>query len=142
MIDEAGDQAPATVSGYQYSGFEADTDAMAQFAAKLKTNVQKSYVPQRDKVVNAMMTPLPDAPLEFSEWFAFLSTHNAAQNVTLQNVWNFGDGSHAYAEAAQAIGEAYQGSDAFSHATVHDVDKRLHSADPAAPANPTGTGDL
>src|SRR5690349_20518988 len=101
------DRGPAALPGYQYTdftGIEADTDAMAEFAKQLQANLAKNYEPNRDRVANAMMTPLPAAPLEFWEWYSFLTKHNAAQNVALKNAWTFGNGTTAYASAAQAIG--------------------------------------
>ncbi len=127
MIPEE-DRGPAWLRDYGTTDFgqiEADIEAMKQFAAKLAANVQGSYATHLSDVTDSMSSPLPDPPGEFFELASFLTVHREAQDVTHQNVYNYANGTQRFATAATEISEKYRGSDAFSHATVRDVESAL-----------------
>jgi hypothetical protein len=142
MIPEE-DRGPAWLRDYGFTDFsqiEADVTAMEQFAKKLSADVSDNYAPHLDQVGNAMMTELPPPPTAFVELSSFLIVHNSAQNATTKNVYNFATGTTRYATAAQDISQKYQGSDAFSHAKVSDVDRVLGSPSPPS-TDPSGRGN-
>jgi hypothetical protein len=138
MIAEQ-DRGPAWLRDYGFTDFgniEADIAAMEQFATRLAADVQHNYVPHLAGVTDAMLTPLPPAATTFAELVDFLTTHQQAQDVTQQNVFNFANGTNHFAAAARSISQQYRGSDAFAHARVSDVD----TAFDRAVGPPTGTG--
>jgi len=140
MIPED-DRGPAWLQDYGFTDFssiEADTAGMEEFAKKLAADVEKSYVPHMTKVSDAMRTKLPDPAATFPELVDFMSAHQAAQEATQANVYNFANGTNDFASAAQGISRMYSGSDAFSHARVRDVDKAF---DQASTTNTTGSTD-
>jgi hypothetical protein len=83
--------------------------------------VQNNYAPHLTSVTEAMLTELPPPSGDFRELLDFLETHRAAQDATHINVYNFANGTHDFATAAQHISKEYRGADAFSHARVADV---------------------
>jgi uncharacterized phage infection (PIP) family protein YhgE len=125
MIPEE-DRGPAWLRDYGYTDFsqiEADIQAMEQFANKLSATVQDNYAPHLSAVTDAMSTRLPDPPSEFIELLTFLSAHRDVADVAHQNVYNYANGTQDFAVVAKDISQKYDGSDAFSHAKVADVDK-------------------
>src|SRR3954454_19316962 len=119
------DQGPSWLKDYGFTDFgsiEADTTAMEQFASKLQGDVRNNYETHRPTVQALMLTQLPPPPVEFSELCSFLTVHNDAQDVSQQNVFQFGPGTQQFAQVAKDIGGHYKHSDAFSHAKVSDVD--------------------
>ena len=143
MIPEE-DRGPAWLRDYSFTDFgniEADIAAMEEFAKRLAADVQKNYVPHLAGVTDAMLTQLPAAATTFPELVDFLGTHQQAQDVTQQNVFNFANGTNHFATVADTISKEYRDSDAFAHAQVSDVEKAFDKA-----VNPeTGTveqGDL
>lgn len=119
------DQGPSWLKDYGYTDFsqiEADVTAMEQFATKLEGDVTNNYETHRPTVQALMLTQLPPPPAEFSELCSFLTVHNDAQDVSQQNVFQFGPGTQQFAQVAKDIGGKYQHSDAFSYAKVSDVD--------------------
>jgi hypothetical protein len=142
MLDRsaAEDQSSAWLGGYERADFgqvEADIRALEQFASRLSANVKDSYAPHLDTVSTAMMTPLPPPRGEFVELQSFLTLHREAQDVSHQNVYNYANGTNDFALAAQDISKKYEGSDAFAHAQVTDVDKALDHH--GIPTDLTGT---
>jgi len=140
MIPEE-DRGPAWLRDYGYTDFgdiEADLQAMEDFAKKLASEVDQNYAPHVPPVTEAMLVELPPPANTFPELVNFMTAHHAAQNTTQKNVFNFAGGTHDFASAAHTISREYQGSDAFSHARVRDVNKAFDAA--AKPDATTGEG--
>jgi len=117
----------STVANYDFSsieGIEADIAAMEDFAAGLKADLQKNYAPHADAVAEAMFTTVP-VNTEFYELHLFMYTHQQVQDSTQRNVDLFFDGTHQLAVAAEEVSAKYRGSDAFSRATVADIEAEL-----------------
>jgi hypothetical protein len=129
MLSEE-DRGPAWMRDYGYTDFsqiEADVTAMEQFATQLQGDVSKNYDTHVPVVQQLMLTELPSPPAEFAELSSFLVVHNAAQNVSQQNVFYFGKGTAQFAAVAKDVSTDYRGSDAFSHAKVSDVDSAFRA---------------
>ena len=122
-----------------FGDIAADIAAMEEFARRLAADVQDNYVPHLTGVTDAMLTELPPPAGTFAELVDFMTAHQAAQDATQTNVYNFANGTNRFATAAQMISAEYRGSDAFSRARVSDVDKAFGQAD--APT-PDAGGDL
>lgn len=125
MIPE-GDRGAAWLRDYgstQFGDIEADIAAMEEFAHRLAADVQANYVPHVTAVTDAMLTELPPPAGTFAELVAFLTAHHAAQDTTQTNVYNFANGTHRFATAAQEITERYRGTDAMAQARVLDVER-------------------
>jgi len=120
------DRGPAWLRDYGYTDFgdiAADIAAMEEFAKKLAADVQNNYVPHLTGVTDAMLTQLPPPAATFPELVDFMTAHQAAQDTTQTNVYNFAAGTNQFATVAQTISAEYHGTDAFSRARVDDVDK-------------------
>jgi hypothetical protein len=130
MLDPE-DQGPSWLRDYGFTDFgsiEANVAAMEQFASKLQGDVSKDYETHRPTAQALMLTQLPQPPIEFSELYNFLVVHNDAQDISQQNMFQFGPGTQQFAEAAKDIGGRYKHSDAFSHAKVSDVSSAFNVA--------------
>lgn len=120
----------STVADWDFSsieGIEADIAAMEDFAAGLKANLQKNYAPHADAVAEAMFTAVPSGD-PFYELHLFMYSHQKVQDATQQNVDLFFEGTHKLAVAAEEVSARYRGSDAFSRATVSDIEAELKKA--------------
>jgi hypothetical protein len=114
---------------------EADIQRMEDFARLLASHVDADYRPGLDQIISSMTTRLPDVSAEFAELKAFNDRHHRVQLTTFVNTFNFRDGTHRMAGAAQWISNEYRDTDAFTHARLADVgrafDQAAHTAIPA-----------
>lgn len=127
------DRDPSWLRDYGFTDFgdiAADVAAMEEFAKKLAADVEDNYVPHLRGVTDAMLTRLPQPAITFPELCDFMATHQAAQDLTQQNVYNFANGTRHFATAALKISADYRGTDAFSRARVEDVDQAFGATDP------------
>ena len=125
------DLGPAWLRDYGHTDFgdiEADILAMEEFAARLKADVEKNYAPRAQDVSQTMLTALPPAHPDFQELHFFLAAHERAQNVALQNVYNYANGTYGFATAAHEVSAKYRGADAYARARVTDVHAGLRTA--------------
>ena len=143
MLSEE-DRGPAWLRDYKVTDFsqiETDIQAMEKFASELAANVTDNYAPHLSPVSTAMTTRLPQPADEFVELQSFLTIHHQAADISHQNVYNYANGTKGFATAAEDVSKKYAGSDAFSHATVTDVDKAMDKVGiPKDTANPGGPG--
>lgn len=119
---------PAWLRNYgstDFGAIEADIAAMEEYARRLAADVQDNYVPHMAGVTEAMLTELPPPAATFPELVEFMTEHQAAQDTTQTNVYNFANGTNRFATAAQEISAEYQGADAFAQARVRDVETAL-----------------
>jgi hypothetical protein len=124
------DLGPRSLRDYGFTDFgdiAADVTAMEEFAKRLAGDVEKSYIPHADRVTASMNHSLPE-PVGFTELVEFLKVHRDAQVTTQNNIFNFANGTHDFAAAAQEISKTYSGSDAFSRAKVSDVENAFQKA--------------
>jgi hypothetical protein len=117
------DRGPVWLSDWQQ--IEADIAAMADFAKKLRAEVEVNYAPHASRVTDDMTTPLPSPPTSFTELVDLLETHHAAEQDTANMVYYYTDRTGGLADAAATISERYQDADAFSAARVTDVEAAL-----------------
>jgi hypothetical protein len=139
------DRGPAWLRDYGHTDFgdiEADIAAMEEFARRLAADVQDNYVPHLTGVTDAMLTELPPPAATFPELVDFMTAHQAAQDTTQTNVYNFANGTNRFATAARTISAEYQGADAFSHARVRDVEAAFKAATPAPTSTDYPEGDV
>ncbi|MEV0902203.1 hypothetical protein [Actinoplanes sp. NPDC049802] len=122
-----------------FGAIEADINAMEQFAAKLKADIEHNYAPYADAVSNTMIKKLPDT--DFYELHLFLYRHDQVQIATQMNVAGYTDGTYKFASAAKGISEQYRGSDAFSRAKVADVEAQFErTGETSVPFEPNTNG--
>lgn len=113
---------PGWLGNVEYTDFgaiEADINAMEQFAAQLKFDIEQHYAPYADAVSDTMIKQLPET--NFYELHLFLYAHDQVQIATQMNVAGYTDGTYKFASAASGISEQYRGADAFARAKVSDV---------------------
>jgi hypothetical protein len=113
-----------------FGSIETDIQAMEEFAATLANEVETGYAPHLAQVTTAMLTEIPKANPNFTELQSFLDYHHEVQQQTYSNTFNFSAGTRHFASAAKVISDEYEGSDAYAHAKVGDVDKAFKMADP------------
>ncbi|WP_229075698.1 hypothetical protein [Actinoplanes sp. DH11] len=111
-----------------YGHIEADILALEEHGASLAAAVERDYAPRAVTVSDTMLTRLPAADRAFSELDLFVHAHERAQEVTLQNVYNYANGTYGFATAAQDVGTRYADTDAHARATVADVHAALRRA--------------
>ncbi|WP_436526360.1 hypothetical protein [Actinoplanes sp. HUAS TT8] len=120
----------------------ADITAMEDFAKKLLADVDDHYAPHADTLANRMLAGLPEADRQFGELHAFTTVLASAQDTCQQNIYNFANGTHGFAKAAEQVSGMYRGSDAFARARLSDVESALVTAGllpPSAPPAPPPT---
>jgi hypothetical protein len=122
----------------------ADITAMEDFAQKLLADVDNHYAPHADDLANQMLARLPAADAQFNELSAFVSVLEFAQDSCQQNIYNFSNGTHGFAKAAEQVSGLYRGSDAFARARLTDVESALVTAGllPPAPTGANSPADL
>lgn len=136
------DLGPAWLRDTQY--IQADINAMADFATKLRAEVELNYAPHLPYIQEDALVPLPEPPAGFPELVDLLTTHHVTQSTAYYSVHDHANATGAMASAANDVSKAYSGSDAFSAATVGRVDRALRDngapTPPAEqpPAAPTG----
>ncbi|AGZ46124.1 Duffy receptor gamma form [Actinoplanes friuliensis DSM 7358] len=101
---------------------------MEEFAATLANEVASGYAPHLDQVTTAMLTRVPKGNPAFPELAGFLDRHHEVQQQTFSNTFNFRDGTHHFATAAQTISAEYADTDAYAHAKVNDVTQAFTDA--------------
>jgi hypothetical protein len=118
------DRGPVWLRDWQQ--IEADIAAMADFAKKLRAEVELNYEPHRSRVADDLTTtPLPPPPDAFPELAKLMQVHWAAEQDTANMVYYYTDRTGGLADAAQTISEQYRTVDAFSAARVSDVEAAL-----------------
>ncbi|MFI1991192.1 hypothetical protein [Actinoplanes sp. NPDC020271] len=118
----------------------ADITAMEDFARKLLADVDDQYAPFADTLANRMLAGLPAADHQFGELHAFTTVLASAQDTCQQNIYNFANGTHGFAKAAEQVSGLYRGADAFARARLSDVESALVTAGLLPPAEVTSTG--
>jgi hypothetical protein len=139
------DREPAWLQDYEYTNFgdiAVDITAMEEFAKKLEAEVQDNYASHLPSVVDGMLTQLPAPSTTFPELCTFMQTHQAAQDATQSNVFEFANGTNHFAVAAQNISAEYRGSDVFAQARVADVERALAGITPHDRKTEHRAGDL
>jgi hypothetical protein len=111
-----------------FGSIETDVQAMEEFAATLANEVAKGYGPHLDQITTSMLTEVPDAHVNMPELGDFLREHKAVKDQTFSNTFNFRDGTHHFATAAQTISSEYSNSDAYAKAKVKDVTEAFDKA--------------
>ncbi|KUL21947.1 hypothetical protein [Actinoplanes awajinensis] len=117
----------------------ADITAMEDFAATLLAEVDHDYAPHADTLANQMLARLPAADAGFNELSLFHGVLETAQDTCQQNIYNFANGTHGFAKAAEQVSGMYRGADAFASARLTDVESALATAG-LLPAPPPGPG--
>lgn len=113
---------------------------MEDFAKKLLAYVDDHYAPSADTLANRMLSGLPPTDSQFGELSAFVTVLASAQDTCQQNIYNFANGTHGFAKAAEQVSAQYRGSDAFAHARLSDVESALVTAGLLPPsATPPGS---
>ncbi|GAA4593252.1 hypothetical protein BJY16_000909 [Actinoplanes octamycinicus] len=122
------------------SAIAADVTAMEEFAARLLAAVDKDYAPHADTLALQLLSGLPAAAAGFAELSAFAIVLESAQDTCQQNMYNFANGTHGFAKAAEQVSRMYRGADAFARARLADVDQALVTAGLLPPVTPAPGG--
>jgi hypothetical protein len=83
-----------------------------------------------------MQARIPEAAPEFGELAAFLTTHDVAASDTTNFVHFYKDATGGFASAAAEVSQKYREVDAFSAASLADVEAALDQTAAAKPEAP------
>ena len=97
---------------------EADIAALEEFATRLADQVTRDYAPRAVTASESLLTRLPAADRGFTELGLFVNAHELAQDVTLQNVYNYANGTYRLADAVRDAGAAYRAADAAAQSRL------------------------
>ncbi|WP_285551080.1 hypothetical protein [Actinoplanes regularis] len=132
--------APNDDLGHDDGHISADITAMEDFARNLLAYVDDHYAPHADNLANQLLTRLPAADGRFNELAAFVGVLEWAQDSCQQNIYNFANGAHGFAKAAEQVSGLYRGSDAFARARLADVESALVTAGLLPPGSAPSSG--
>jgi hypothetical protein len=105
-----------------YKDIEVKTGDLEAFAKSLQAEVQQNYVPHLDKVATDLAVGDVYTNEEFAEFIQALQRHTEVRQITLNRLFDHGDGTGTLSTAADQISKNYAGADAYSAATSRDVD--------------------
>ena len=108
-----------------FGDIDADISAMQEYAQRLRSRVSADYGDQLRSISDGMTTPIPAPAAGFSELASFLMVHQLVQDHSHQNIYQYGNGSLAFASAAEDMGSAYRGTDAYRKLKVSEVERQL-----------------
>ncbi|MEV7227947.1 hypothetical protein AB0M79_13135 [Polymorphospora sp. NPDC051019] len=118
---------------HSYGDIQADIGAMEEFAADLAAEVRDNYAPHMSAVYEHMATEIPQPAALFAELVSFLTVHQLSQQSTSDLVYHYHNVTGGLATSAAEISRKYADTDAFSAATVTDVNQALDRTAAAAP---------
>lgn len=124
------DRPPAFIADYK--DIQVNTDDLEAFAKSLHAELQQNYLPHRDKMATDLAVGDIYTNEQFSEFIGALKRHAEIRQLTLDRLFDHGDGTGALSRAADKISKNYAGSDAYSAATSRDVETVI-----ATPASAT-----
>jgi len=124
------DRPPAFIADYK--DIEVKTDDLESFANSLHAELQQNYLPHRDKMASDLVVGDVYTNENFTEFIGALKRHAEIRQLTIDRLFDHGDGTGALSRAADKISKNYAGSDAYSAATSRDVNSVI-----ATPATTT-----
>ncbi|MBE1488705.1 hypothetical protein [Plantactinospora soyae] len=142
---ESGGAALGAAAAAVIGQINVEIDGLVSAAAVMRDELEQGYRSQVPQVHDAMQ---PGATIgdriEGEDWRRLQDRYDECIQKTLDSLFNLDLGTEAVAQAADKIAANYQGSDAFAHATVSDVQEVLPPPEQPAPgttpANPAGGG--
>jgi hypothetical protein len=119
-----------------YKDIQVNTTDLESFAKSLKAELEQNYLPHRDKMATELSVGDVYTNEDFPEFIQALTRHAEIRQLTLDRLFDHGDGTGTLSVAADEISRNYAGSDAFSAATTRDVNSVIQT-----PASTTTTND-
>lgn len=119
-----------------YKNIEVKTDDLESFAKSLQAELEQNYLPHRDKMA-AELAVGDVYSNEFAEFVQALTRHAEIRQITLQRLFDHGDGTGRLSVAADQISKNYSGADAYSAATSRDVDTVIQAPSATTTTNET-----
>src|SRR5262245_37578465 len=104
-----------------YKDIEVKTDDLEAFARSLKAELEQNYLPHRDKMATDLAVGDIYTNESFTEFIQALTRHAEIRQLTLDRLFDHGDGTGTLSVAADQISKNYVGADAYSAATSRDV---------------------
>lgn len=118
-----------------YKDIEVKVDDLDTFAKSLMSELEQNYLPHRDKVAEELAVGDVYTNQSFTEFIEALQKHTEVRQLTLNRLFDHGDGTGTLSTAAEIISKNYGSADAYSAATTRDVDSVI--ATPPATTNDT-----
>ncbi|WP_027342644.1 hypothetical protein [Hamadaea tsunoensis] len=124
-----------------YKDIAVNVDDLESFSKSLMDELTKNYLPHRDKVATDLAVGDIYTNQNFVELIDAMKRHAEIRQLTLNRLFDHGDGTDTMAVAADKISKNYGSSDAYSSATSRDVTKVIDnsttSTDPKVNTNTT-----
>jgi hypothetical protein len=102
-----------------YVRVEVDPRGLRELADALGVELRENYVPQRDRVDEAMI--VPSAAPDFPELLLFLERHRESQEIATALLAEHGNATGALAHAAEVIARRYGDADGLAAARAREV---------------------
>jgi hypothetical protein len=117
-----------------YGSIEADLRGMQDYANALRDELERSYLPHRERVSADMRTPAATPASQFVELVELLTAHQNSQVITASLLTEHGNATYTFSAAAKTISTSYGDSDGLAVAKAKDIEKIFLSPAPAIPA--------
>jgi len=104
-----------------YKDIQVKTDDLESFSKSLKAELEQNYLPHRDKMATDLAVGDVYTNESFTEFIQALTRHAEVRQLTLDRLFDHGDGTGTLSVAADKISKNYAGADAYSAATTRDV---------------------
>ena len=110
-----------------YKDIQVNTSDLEAFAQSLKAELEQNYLPHRDKMAADLAVGDVYTNESFTEFIQALTRHAEIRQITLDRLFDHGDGTGALSVAADKISKNYAGSDAYAAATTRDLDSVIQT---------------
>jgi hypothetical protein len=104
-----------------YKDIQININDLDSFAKSLQDELEQNYLPHRDKVAADLAVGDVYTNESFTEFIDALNRHAEIRQVTLNRLFDHGDGTGTLSQAAAIISKNYGSADAYSAATSRDV---------------------
>jgi hypothetical protein len=122
-----------------YKDIEININDLESFAKSLQDELEQNYLPHRDKVAQDLAVGDVYTNQSFTEFIEALQRHAEIRQVTLNRLFDHGDGTGTLSQAATIISKNYGSADAYSAATSRDVDSVMQTPTTVAYDTPLDT---
>jgi hypothetical protein len=113
-----------------YKDIQVKVDDLETFSKSLMEELTQNYLPHRDKVATDLAVGDVYTNQQFVELIDAMKRHAEIRQLTLNRLYDHGDGTDTMAVAADKISKNYGSSDAYSAATSRDVNTVIDNTPP------------
>lgn len=104
-----------------YGSIQTDLQSMKDFAAALRTELEKSYIPHREQVNRDMVVEGSHPDERFRELCHLLERHWSSRAMTTALLTEHGNATWTFAAAAETVSERHGDTDGMAKARGDDI---------------------